>query len=169
MDQRLNSVHLEAPRRQDYRRARDVLLQARGSHTLCAEREAAEPDDLPSNTLIQKTNQADPAALQCWLADEQYIYPLKVGLNTLGRSSDNDVVVADCFISRRHCAILVHSRTGSELHDTASKNGTFLNGARLSHPASLKSGDTIRICERQFVFVAREDKRRAQVGVTVTL
>ena len=106
--------------------------------------------------------------MPCWLSDDQYIYPLKVGLNTVGRSSDNDVVVSDCFISRRHCAILVHSRNGYELHDTASKNGVFLNGARLDCPASLKSGDTIRICERQFVFVSRDGRRQNNAGVTAS-
>src|SRR4051794_23048648 len=110
MDPRLNSIHLEAPRRQDYRRAREVLLQARGCQTIYAEKQPDEPDSSPSNTLIQKGNQPNAAALQCWLADDQFIYPLKVGLNTMGRSSDNDVVVPDGFISRRHCAILVHAR-----------------------------------------------------------
>ena len=43
-DPRLNSLHLEAPRRQDYRRAREALLQARGCHTLCAENRP-EPDE----------------------------------------------------------------------------------------------------------------------------
>ena len=106
--------------------------------------------------------------MPCWLSDDQYIYPLKVGLNTVGRSSDNDVVVPDCFASRRHCAILVHSHNGFELHDTASKNGVFLNGARIAHPTPLKSGDTIRICERQFTFVSRDGRRRDNVGVTAS-
>jgi pSer/pThr/pTyr-binding forkhead associated (FHA) protein len=168
MDPRLNSIHLEAPRRQEYRRAREVLLHARGNNTLCAERGFAEPDSSPSNTLIQRAEHPQPNALRCWLADEQYIYPLKVGLNTLGRSSDNDVVVADCFTSRRHCAIVVHVGDGCEVHDTASKNGTFLNGAKLSRPAALRSGDTIRVCEREFVFFSRDDRRHAS-GVTATL
>ena len=167
-DPRLNSVHLEAPRRDDYRRAREALLQARGYNTLYAEREIDESDSSPSNTLIQKANQPSPASHPCWLADDQYIYPLKVGLNTVGRSSDNDVVVSDCFISRRHCAILVHSGRGFELHDTASKNGVYLNGARLAHPTALKSGDTIRICDRQFTFVTPGERRRAPDGVTAS-
>jgi hypothetical protein len=168
MDPRLNSIHLEAPRREDYRRAREVLLEARGCETLCVERDADEPDFAPSNTLIQKADHPNPTALPCWLSDDQYIYPLRIGLNTVGRSSDNDVVVADCFISRRHCAILVHSRSGFELHDTASKNGTFLNGARLDHPTPIHSGDTIRICERQFTFVSHGG-RRDNAGVTASL
>ena len=166
-DPRLNSIHLEAPRRQDYRRAREALLHARGGHTLCAEQDVDEADSSPSNTLIQKEGLPDPSTrLQCWLADDQYVYPLKVGLNTVGRSSDNDVVVADCFISRRHCAILLHTQRGCELHDTASKNGTFLNGAKIACPTTLQSGDTIRICDRQFVFVRRGDPRAASPTAT---
>ena len=170
MDPRLNSIHLEAPRRQDYRRAREVLLQARGGQTIYAEQDAQDPESSPCNTLIQKAGSPNVAGPQpCWLADEQYLYPLKVGLNTVGRSSENDVVVEDCFISRRHCAIVVHVQKGFELHDTASKNGTFLNGAKLAHPTTLKSGDTIRICDRQFVFVTRDDQRRASAAFTATL
>jgi hypothetical protein len=168
VDPRLNSLHLEAPRRQDYRRAREALLQARGCHTLYAEKNPNPDETSPSNTIIQNVRGANPAELDCWLADDQFIYPLKVGLNTVGRAPENDVVVPDAFISRRHCAILVHANNGCELHDTASKNGTFLNGAKLAKPTLLKSGDEIRICERQFVFVTRHDKRRGP-NVTATL
>ena len=40
--------------------------------------------------------------------------PLKVGLNTLGRSSDNDVIIAEEFVSRRHCTILIHLHDGKD-------------------------------------------------------
>lgn len=169
VDPRLNSIHLEAPRRQDFRRAREALLDARGGHTLCAEQGVDDADESGGNTLIQKGNTPAPARLQCWLSDDQYIYPLKVGLNTLGRSSDNDVVVADCFTSRRHCAILVHAQRGYEIHDTASKNGTYLNGNKVARPTALRSGDAIRICDRQFVFMTRGDSRVAAPSPTATL
>ena len=107
--------------------------------------------------LEEKANQAEPDALPCWLADDEYIYPLKVGLNTMGRSSDNDVIVPDCYISRRHCAILVHSGTGCELHDTASKNGTFLEGSsdRITL-RPLANGDVIHTGGLIFAFVLPE-------------
>src|SRR5262249_40253345 len=87
-----------------------------------------------------------------WLSDGECIYPLRVGVNTVGRSRDNDVVLDDVCVSRRHFAILVHSTETSEVHDTASKNGTYLNGNRLSEPTILKPGDEIRISNRQFIF-----------------
>ena len=154
-DPRFNSVHLPAPRRQDYRRARQDLFQACGNRTLYAENHKA-----PSSSHTIQVNVAEHAPAgdaDFWLMDREYVYPLKIGLNSLGRSSDNDVVVTDEFISRRHCAIVVHLHSGRcELHDTASKNGTYLNGAKLATPTSLRPGDEIRVCDRRFVFVTRD-------------
>jgi hypothetical protein len=152
-DPRLNSLHLEAPRRQEYRRAREILLNARGSQTICAER--PEDSRVFNHTVIQNVKGASENELECWLADQEFIYPLKVGVNTLGRSNENDVVVEDPYASRRHCALLVHVNESCELHDTASKNGTYLNGKRLAGPTSLKSGDEIRISNQEFVFLTR--------------
>jgi hypothetical protein len=165
-DPRMNSLHLEPVRRQEYRRARDVLLRARGCQTICAE--SPDEDDPPSfaHTVIRNQGDAPQAGLSCWLVDGEFIYPLKVGVNTLGRSSDNDVVVEDAFVSRRHCAILVHSNKTCEIHDTASKNGTYVNGARLSGPAVLKSGDEIRISNQQFIFLARPADQEAHATLS---
>jgi pSer/pThr/pTyr-binding forkhead associated (FHA) protein len=155
-DPRLNSLHLEAVRRQEYRRARDVLLQSRGNQTIFAER--ALGGTAPSGqTCLQGGRDQPPLNLEYWLVENDCVYPLKVGINTLGRSSENDVVVRDAYVSRRHCAILVHAGDGCELHDTASKNGTFLNGKQLSGPHRLRSGDEIRVCERRFVFMTKDE------------
>jgi hypothetical protein len=154
-DPRLNSVHLDPPRRADYRRARDELLRARGMNTLAVEADSHEGHGNHPHTLIQNPAEHPPTGLNFWLADNEYIYPLKVGINTVGRSPDNDVVVQDCYISRRHCAILVHAGDGCEVHDTASKNGTYINGQRIAGPTHLRSGDEIRICDQRLVFVAR--------------
>jgi hypothetical protein len=154
-DPRLNSLHLDPARRQDYRRAREALLQSRGNETIFAERKVEESDG--GNTFIRNQGGSAPTSLDYWLVDREYIYPLKMGLNTMGRSADNDVVVEDLYISRRHCAILVHHDNSCVLHDTASKNGTFLNGTKINGPTQLKGGDEIRICNRQFVFLTRTD------------
>ncbi len=154
-DPRLNSLHLDPTRRQEFRRAREALLQSRGNETIYAERQRCESPDPGTTFIHQNKSDAPPPNLELWLADREFIYPLKVGLNTLGRSTDNDVVVEDLYISRRHCAILVHHDHTCVLQDIASKNGTFINGARISGPTSLKPGDEIRICNRQFVFQTR--------------
>ncbi len=153
-DPRFNSVHLPTPRRQDYRRARQDIFEACGNPTLLA---VEQPELSSSHTILENLNDTAPQGSDFWLKDREQLYPLKVGLNTLGRSPDNDVVVADEFISRRHCVIVIHLHNGCcEVHDTASKNGTFLNGSKLARPTSLRSGDEIRVCDRLFVFVSRD-------------
>lgn len=58
-------------------------------------------------------------------------HPLKEGLNTFGRKSDNDVQIADPYVSGRHGVIEI-TEDGIFLTDTGSTNGTMLNDARLS-------------------------------------
>jgi hypothetical protein len=156
-DPRLNSVHLESTRRQEFRRAREALLNARGWQTLAAEG-GPEPGlgIADPHTLIQGPARRPPPDLGFWLVDKDFIYPLKIGLNTVGRAPDNDVVLADSYVSRRHCAILVHAGTQCEVHDTASKNGTFINGQRIPGPTRLNPGDEIRLCDRQLIFMTKD-------------
>jgi hypothetical protein len=157
-DPRFNSVHLDGLRREDFRLAREALLNARGSETLLAERHAgfaAGADD--HNTAIEKAGNLAPAGAKFVLMDKDYIYPLKIGLNTVGRMPDNDVVVHDPYVSRRHCAILVHAGDGCEVHDFASKNGTLVNGQKISGPTRLNSGDEIQMCNQRLVFVSKQD------------
>jgi hypothetical protein len=154
-DPRLNSVHLDFPRRDDFRNARDALLGSRGTQTLALEN---GPDDWAGpgeHTMIQDPRERVPTGVHCWLTDQRSIYPLKVGINTIGRLPDNDVVVQAPYVSRRHCAILVHLGENCELHDIASKNGTFVNGHKLSGPTPLQSGDEIRMCDLRLVFLTR--------------
>ncbi|HET7213230.1 MAG TPA: SpoIIE family protein phosphatase, partial [Terriglobia bacterium] len=62
---------------------------------------------------------------------------------TLGRQSDNDLVLFESRISRRHARI-VKTPQGYLLEDAGSRHGTYVNGA---HVASclLKSGDQISL------------------------
>jgi hypothetical protein len=154
-DTRLNSVHLDFPRRDDFRHARDALLSSRGTNTLALEHGEAQWSQAGGQTMIQDPKDRVPPGVNFWLTDQQSIYPLKVGINTIGRLPDNDVVVQAPYVSRRHCAILVHLGEGCELHDIASKNGTFINGRKLSGPTRLTSGDEIRMCDLRLVFLSR--------------
>ncbi len=153
-DPRLNSIHLEAPRRDEFRRAREALLDGRGLHTLAAEKHELSHGRGP-HTHVEPAAGNAPASSDHWLICREALYPLKIGVNTIGRLPDNDVVIQGPYVSRRHCAILVHAGDGCELYDIASKNGTFINGLRLSGPAHLNAGDEIRMCDRQFVFMSR--------------
>ena len=87
--------------------------------------------------------------------DRESAYPLKIGVNTIGRLPDNDVVIPGAYVSRRHCAILVHAGDGCELYDIASKNGTYINGQKMTSPVRLKPGDDIRMCDQHLVYMSR--------------
>ncbi len=71
---------------------------------------------------------------------------------TIGRATDNDIVLADSSVSRHHAAI--ESRSGSfQLRDLGSQNGTFVRGERVSE-APLKNGDPVRVGDASFTFRA---------------
>ena len=93
------------------------------------------------------------AGNHCWLLDRGKQIPLKVGLNSIGRLPDNDVVIDDATVSRRHCAIVVHSDLTIEVHDVASKNGTTVNGSKIGGPTRLRDGDEIGLSDRRLTFL----------------
>src|SRR5262245_18357218 len=168
-DPRLNSVHLEFPRREQFRHARDLLLNARGNQTVLAEQQDVAAEANHPNAIVQNERGQAPAGVRFWLMDDNFIYPLKVGLNTVGRSPRNDVIIQGGYVSRRHCVMLVHASKGAELYDTASKNGTFLNGQKIAEPTKLRTGDEIRMCDRNLIFVMREDDVPPSPAHTVTV
>jgi len=70
----------------------------------------------------------------------------------VGRSRDNDFHCPDdASLSRRH---MVLERKGEEwvVRDLESKNGTYLNGARIQGPQPLRAGDRIRAGDLVLVF-----------------
>ena len=69
----------------------------------------------------------------------------------LGREEGIDVSVRDPEVSRRHSRI--SWQNGSYyIEDLKSTNGTFLNGALVTSPQPLRSGDTIGIGQTVLVF-----------------
>src|SRR5208282_2249604 len=63
---------------------------------------------------------------------------------TLGRQGDNDLVLLDTRISRRHARI-VRDDEGYLLEDAGSRHGTFVNGEKVDASRRLKSGDQISL------------------------
>lgn len=153
-DPRLQSLHLEGqPRRDQFRAARQLIQAACGSHTIAGDLRLLSPDEAlhaPTTAPGAAGHPADRFAF--YLKDGTDVYPLHLGLNSVGRLPDNDVVIRDECVSRRHCAILVHSDMRCELHDVASKNGTLLNGKKITGPTRLQSGDQILLCNRRLTF-----------------
>lgn len=163
-DPRLNSLHLGDGRREEFRKAREVLLDARGAATRGAEGQAPPEAENTSRTQIERLQNSIPPGLEYAIVDQDRVYPLKIGLNTIGRLPDNDVVLPDLHVSRRHCAILIHASDGCEVHDVASKNGTYLNGRRLTGPTALACGDEIRLSDRPLVFIHKGHPSQGDAG-----
>ncbi len=163
-DPRLNSIHLDFPRRQQYRQARETALAARGWLTVAAEYAKAVAGDADDwQTLLPVHPDHLLPGPHFFLVEQQRegAYALRTGLNTVGRLTDNDIVLEDEWVSRRHCVLLVHAWGGCELHDTASRNGTFVNGRQIGQPVRLTSGDRIAVCRRSLLFVNAADCRSA--------
>lgn len=70
----------------------------------------------------------------------------KVGLTglTVGRGTNNDVVLPDSFASQEHARLF--NRDGEVwLEDLGSTNGTWVNGERIMAPIQLVPGDYVKI------------------------
>lgn len=141
----LHSLHLPPPRRVLFRLARQILLEGR----------PAQPPQANDHTeaILHPAQARDDAWV---LVDGDRTYPLRAGVNLVGRFEDNHVVVGSPLASRRHCALVVHPGQGCEVHDTASKNGTYVNGQRVTAPKTLAPGDAIELGGRRLVLVRAE-------------
>ncbi|MGO9509776.1 MAG: FHA domain-containing protein [Mycobacterium sp.] len=72
------------------------------------------------------------------------------GSATIGRATDNDIVIQDVLASRHH-AFLTLTPLGTEIRDAHSVNGTFVNGVRVGS-AVLAEGDVVTIGNVDLVF-----------------
>ena len=73
---------------------------------------------------------------------------------SIGSAPDNDLVLMDRTISRYHCRIET-SAIGSVVRDLHSRNGTWLNGARVRH-AGLRPGAMIRLGRTNLRIISRD-------------
>jgi phosphoserine phosphatase RsbU/P len=82
---------------------------------------------------------------------EPTTFPLGGRRVTIGRASSNDIVLSDQFSSGCH-AVVVPTERGFALVDQGSKNGTFVNGRRVSGEVELARGDEVLIGSTRFYF-----------------
>ena len=66
------------------------------------------------------------------------------GANVIGRAPDATIQLDSPGVSRYHARVLVAGRDAT-LEDMQSKNGTYLNGKRISESPPLTDGDEIRL------------------------
>lgn len=66
---------------------------------------------------------------------------------TIGREANNEVVINDPEVSRKHTRLTFQGGTWV-IEDLGSTNGTFVNESRLSGPYSLRLGDVVGLGEK---------------------
>ena len=88
--------------------------------------------------------------------------PLYTGPNVLGRDPSSGILIDDGTVSRRHACIQLDGENAI-LEDLGSKNGTFIDGERLTAPTPLADGTTFVLGDVSITF------RRGMGGSTITL
>ena len=97
---------------------------------------------------------AVPAGVSCWLVWRDRDYPLAEGDNLLGRGEDCLLALPSGKVSRRHARIRV-ARDEAVLEDLGSKNGSYVDGRRITGPTPLGDGDEVRLGSVLVVFRSR--------------
>jgi len=79
---------------------------------------------------------------------------LKLGVNHIGRSPDNDFQIAHPTVSGAHCEILL-TDASVIIRDNDSTNGTFVDGRQVKE-ATLAAGQTLRLGDVELVVETTE-------------
>lgn len=78
-------------------------------------------------------------------------YRIEKDVVFVGRSSSSDIAVNDKKVSRNHARIIF--KNGSYIiEDLNSKNGTYVNGSRISGARNLNPGDIVKTGSSEFTF-----------------
>ncbi|OCB54765.1 ABC transporter ATP-binding protein [Mycobacterium malmoense] len=88
--------------------------------------------------------------------------PKPAGAQTIGRATDNDIIVRDVLASRHH-AFLLQTPLGTEIRDAHSANGTFVNGVRVGS-AVLTEGDVVTIGNVDLIYTRGTLVRRGEAA-----
>jgi DNA-binding CsgD family transcriptional regulator len=83
-------------------------------------------------------------------------HTIESGRITVGRQDDNDIALPGDMRVSRHHAEVVEQDGGWVLRDLRSRNGTFLNGRRITE-SGLRGGDHLKIGSSTFVFKLEGD------------
>lgn len=88
---------------------------------------------------------------------------------TIGRGEENNIVLSDRWMSRNHAIIQAMGQGEIFLIDLGSRNGTFINGRRVSIPISLQNGDRLTFGQTDLTFYSPVNKGADNLVVEPTL
>ncbi len=83
---------------------------------------------------------------------------------TIGRIPDNDLMIENSSLSRRHALIESFDDAVVQISDCGSSNGTFLNGSPVTLPVDLHDGDVINLADACDLTVEFGNAREASAG-----
>jgi DNA-binding winged helix-turn-helix (wHTH) protein len=92
----------------------------------------------------QTASLSAPDRPKLYLLFERREMMLMDGANVIGRAPDATIQIDSPSVSRYHARVLV-ADGGATLEDAESKNGTYLNGKRVTASAVLSDGNEIRL------------------------
>jgi DNA-binding winged helix-turn-helix (wHTH) protein len=95
---------------------------------------------------------------RCWIGWNERTFSLVPGENVIGRDPRCGVWLDASGVSRRHACITLDGAK-STLEDLGSRNGTFLNGEKLTSPRELTDGDVIGLGPITVTFRIWSDER----------
>lgn len=99
---------------------------------------------------------APKASAQCWLFCGPREFALFDGEQIIGRDADTEVPLDSARVSRRHARITV-TGTDAVIEDLDSKNGTFVDGVRITSATALRSGNEVRVGPFTLLFRVSSD------------
>jgi pSer/pThr/pTyr-binding forkhead associated (FHA) protein len=100
-------------------------------------------------------NPPDPRSREFVLAKHQL---------SIGSDDQNDIVVRDTTVSRRHALLTRRRGNGWQITDLGSTNGTTVNGARIKAATEIRFGDEIAIGGVSLALVAASGVAGAAAG-----
>jgi hypothetical protein len=82
--------------------------------------------------------------LEVWTSSGRSLLPLRAGRSAIGSSTESDLVIDESSVSRAH-ALIEHFAGAWFVEDLGSRNGTYVNGQRISGRRVVRPGDEIRL------------------------
>ena len=118
---------------------------------------AAEAVDLDAPA----SSSGSDSSVRCWLTWRDTTLPLREGDNLVGRHPASAVWINAASVSRAHARI-VATPSGMMVEDRGSRNGTYVDGQRITGPHLLVDGSTVTFGSEDTLF--RQWSDAAAVG-----